>query len=159
MLYKQYFQSPLGKITLLASDQLLELAIFTNPSNELQYKKIPLNSNKILNQASDYLSQYFNGEQPQNPNFKMNICSSTFSQKVYHFLYQHCKYGSTISYKDLAHNINHPKALRAVGTACKNNRFIIFIPCHRVIAVNGQVNYAGGKDRKLALLALEQQHR
>lgn len=45
---------------------------------------------------------------------------------------------------------------QAVGGAVKNNPIGIIIPCHRVIGTNGQLTgYAGGLDKKVALLKLE----
>ncbi|HIP93705.1 MAG TPA: MGMT family protein, partial [Leucothrix sp.] len=53
--------------------------------------------------------------------------------------------------------IGNPKAFRAVASANRNNRISIIIPCHRVIAKNGNLaGYGGGLDRKKYLINLEQ---
>ena len=45
---------------------------------------------------------------------------------------------------------------RAVGSAVGRNRISLLVPCHRVIGTNGALTgYAGGLERKAALLALE----
>lgn len=45
---------------------------------------------------------------------------------------------------------------RAVGGAVGHNSISIIIPCHRVVGTNGSLTgYAGGIDRKIALLNLE----
>ena len=52
--------------------------------------------------------------------------------------------------------IGNPKASRAVGMANHNNSISIVVPCHRVIGANKKlVGYAGGLDKKKALLELE----
>ena len=65
-------------------------------------------------------------------------------------------YGKTLSYAQIAKNINKSKAYRAVGMACKNNPIPIVIPCHRVILKSGQIgDYAGGLSLKARLLNKE----
>lgn len=68
-------------------------------------------------------------------------------------------YGSTRSYGELAGELGHPRAARAVGTACATNPLPLVLPCHRVLRSDGTVGqYAGGSDVKRALLALEHSH-
>ena len=65
-------------------------------------------------------------------------------------------YGRTASYADLAVAAGHPRAVRAVGTACANNPLPIVVPCHRVVRSDGAIGqYLGGTEAKRALLALE----
>ena len=65
-------------------------------------------------------------------------------------------YGETTSYAAIAQRIGSPTAVRAVGAANGRNPIAILIPCHRVIGSNGTLTgYAGGLDRKRALLVLE----
>jgi methylated-DNA-[protein]-cysteine S-methyltransferase len=65
-------------------------------------------------------------------------------------------YGATASYLDIAMRLGRPSATRAVGAANGRNPIPILIPCHRVIGANGTLTgYAGGLERKRALLALE----
>jgi methylated-DNA-[protein]-cysteine S-methyltransferase len=65
-------------------------------------------------------------------------------------------YGETTTYGTLAARVGHPRAARAVGTVMNRNRIPIVLPCHRVVGANGSlVGYAGGLDRKTALLELE----
>lgn len=69
-----------------------------------------------------------------------------------------CKiaFGETISYGELARRIGRPGAARAVGHSNARNPVSIVIPCHRVIgADNSLTGYAGGLDRKGALLGHE----
>ena len=62
------------------------------------------------------------------------------------------------TYKEIAIQIGHPKAYRAVATACRKNPLPLQIPCHRVITSNGKIgDYLGEKEspRKIALLKTE----
>ena len=65
-------------------------------------------------------------------------------------------YGETTTYGALAARVGRPRAARAVGTVMNRNRIPIVLPCHRVVGSSGNlVGYAGGLDRKIALLELE----
>jgi methylated-DNA-[protein]-cysteine S-methyltransferase len=65
-------------------------------------------------------------------------------------------YGTTETYGGLAARIGSPGAARAVGGALNRNPIPIVLPCHRVVGSDGRlVGYAGGLERKRALLALE----
>jgi methylated-DNA-[protein]-cysteine S-methyltransferase len=56
----------------------------------------------------------------------------------------------------LAEQLGNPAAIRAVGTASGANPLLIILPCHRIIGTNGSLTgYAGGLDKKKALLELE----
>ena len=70
---------------------------------------------------------------------------------------QNIPYGTTSTYSQQAENLGKPKAMRAIAAANANNRILIIVPCHRVIAANGDLaGYAGGLWRKKFLLHLEQ---
>jgi methylated-DNA-[protein]-cysteine S-methyltransferase len=65
-------------------------------------------------------------------------------------------YAETATYGGLAQRIGRPRAARAVGGALNRNPVPIVLPCHRVVGASGSlVGYAGGLDRKRALLDLE----
>ena len=65
-------------------------------------------------------------------------------------------YGGTASYGQLAARLGHPKAVRAVGTACATNPLPILLPCHRVLRSDGTLGgYLGGLAAKETLLGLE----
>ena len=64
--------------------------------------------------------------------------------------------GETRSYSQLAEMAGHPRATRAVGTACARNPVSLLIPCHRVVRADGSIgNYAWGIERKARLLQTE----
>jgi methylated-DNA-[protein]-cysteine S-methyltransferase len=65
-------------------------------------------------------------------------------------------YGDRESYATVAAAIGHPRAVRAVGTACAHNPLPVVIPCHRVVRSDGSTgSYVGGPLAKSTLLELE----
>jgi methylated-DNA-[protein]-cysteine S-methyltransferase len=65
-------------------------------------------------------------------------------------------FGKTITYGELARRAGCPGSGRAAGAATGRNPISIIVPCHRIVGSNGSLTgYAGGLDRKRALLALE----
>ena len=82
---------------------------------------------------------------------------SEFQQQVWQALLD-IAFGDTTTYGEIARRIGRPAAVRAAGAAIGRNPLSIVIPCHRVIAGSGRLTgYAGGLDRKAALLALERE--
>lgn len=66
-------------------------------------------------------------------------------------------YGTVTTYGELAREIGHPSATRAVGQAVGANPVAPVIPCHRVVGTSGAlIGYGGGLPLKERLLALEQ---
>lgn len=64
--------------------------------------------------------------------------------------------GELKSYKEVAQQIDNPKATRAVGTAIGVNPVAFLIPCHRVIRQSGELGgYRWGLTRKQAMLVRE----
>ncbi|WP_373397524.1 MGMT family protein [Algoriphagus halophilus] len=65
-------------------------------------------------------------------------------------------FGQTTTYMKLSQKLGNPAAIRAVGAAIGANPILVIVPCHRIIGTNGQLTgYAGGLERKQALLELE----
>ena len=78
-----------------------------------------------------------------------------FQQAVWNAL-KEIPYGETRSYGEIARQIGHPRASRAVGQANNRNPLPIVVPCHRVIGASGALTgYAGGLDIKVRLRELE----
>ncbi len=68
-------------------------------------------------------------------------------------------YGKTASYAAVAKASGHPRAVRAVGSACANNPLPIVVPCHRIVRSDGTIGqYVGGVEAKKTLLTLEAPH-
>lgn len=134
------------KVDLLTQDEYNMMI----KDNHIRIKETPL-----LRKTIQQLEEYFTGKR-KNFDLPLNPPGTEFQKKVWQAL---CKvpYGSTCSYKDIAEEVNNPKAYRAVGLANNKNPIMIIIPCHRVIGVNGDlVGYGGGIELKKKLLELEQ---
>ena len=109
---------------------------------------------RLINVESQ-LCAWFSGELKRF-NIALDLSAGTsFQQAVWHALLEIPR-GQTISYATLSATINRPKASRAVGAAVGRNPVSLIVPCHRVIGSQGALTgYAGGLERKLALLKLE----
>jgi len=87
----------------------------------------------------------------------LDIQGTAFQQRVWQAL-QTIPAGTTVSYTDVAKQIDQPTAVRAVATACAANTLAVAIPCHRVVRSNGDLSgYRWGIERKRALLDRESQ--
>jgi methylated-DNA-[protein]-cysteine S-methyltransferase len=68
--------------------------------------------------------------------------------------------GEVRTYGEMAAAAGRPKGAQAAGQALGANPIPIVIPCHRVVAANGNLTgYAGGLERKRFLLELERGER
>ena len=108
-----------------------------------------------LDAAAREIGEYFAGRRTE---FDLPVdfsLSRGFRQQVQRQL-PRIGFGNTRSYGQVAAMVGHPKAVRAVGTACATNPLPIVVPCHRVVRADGSAGgYAGGAEAKRALLALE----
>jgi methylated-DNA-[protein]-cysteine S-methyltransferase len=146
-------ESPLGPITLVSDGMGLTGIYF--PVHKGGPKGLPpAGEDAIVLQARRELDGYFAGRRehfeiavrPQGTPFQIRVWSLLLG----------IKYGHTESYGALAHALGNPNASRAVGAAVGRNPISIIVPCHRVIGAAGALTgFAGGLERKRALLALE----
>ncbi|NII71951.1 AraC family transcriptional regulator of adaptative response/methylated-DNA-[protein]-cysteine methyltransferase [Dyella sp. SG562] len=85
----------------------------------------------------------------------LDIAATAFQWRVWDALTR-IPAGSTRSYGEIAADIGLPKAARAVGQACGNNRVALIVPCHRVVREDGSIGgWRWGVERKRELLARE----
>lgn len=111
-------------------------------------------SSPLLDELFAQLELYFTGKLRD---FSIPLApeGTDFQQSVWEQLLK-IPYGKTVSYKEIAQRVGNPDASRAIGMANHRNPIAILIPCHRVIAANGNLSgYAGGIDMKIKLLNLE----
>jgi methylated-DNA-[protein]-cysteine S-methyltransferase len=114
-------------------------------------------SDRELAVTRDALSAYFEdeGESLDLP-FDLSLVRSDFRRAALKTLHDEVGSGAVVAYGALAARIGHPKAARAVGSACATNPVPIIVPCHRVLPGSGGVgSYGGGPARKRLLLAHE----
>ncbi len=108
-----------------------------------------------LDDTSRQLDEYFTGRRHT---FDVPLdwrLASGFRREILPLL-STITYGHTATYGAVATMTGHPRAARAVGTACANNPLPVVIPCHRVIRSDGEMGgYLGGLEAKATLLALE----
>lgn len=104
--------------------------------------------------AGTQLIEYFAGRRREFT-VRLNAAGTPFQKKVWEKLLA-VPYGRTVSYGELAEAVGCRHAARAVGYAMKANPIPIFIPCHRVVRMDGSIGgYSSGLDRKRFLLSLE----
>lgn len=107
------------------------------------------------NGLSNKLRDYFAGDLAAIATLTTGALGTPFQQAVWRAL-RTIPCGHVISYGQLAEQLGHPKAARAVGAANGANPVSIVVPCHRVIGRDGTMTgYAGGIARKEWLLQHE----
>jgi len=85
----------------------------------------------------------------------LDVAATAFQWRVWDALTR-IPAGSTRSYGEIAAELGIPKAARAVGQACGNNRVALIVPCHRVVREDGSIGgWRWGVERKRELLARE----
>jgi methylated-DNA-[protein]-cysteine S-methyltransferase len=108
----------------------------------------------LLSGTRQLLMRYFNGE-PVHFDLPLDLHGTPFQRAVWQAL-RSIPRGQTRCYGDIAAQLGAPKASRAVGAAVGRNPLSIVVPCHRVLGAAGALTgYAGGLERKMALLELE----
>ncbi len=161
MQYISYYNSPLGKIVLAADEVGLTglwfegqkyFALYLDKDHE--EKELP-----VLADAKRWLDIYFSGHEPD---FKLplHFIGTPFQNEIWEILYS-IPYGKTMTYGEIAKILADRRGIKqmsaqAVGGAVGRNEISIIVPCHRVVGANGNLTgYAGGLDKKIALLKLE----
>jgi methylated-DNA-[protein]-cysteine S-methyltransferase len=109
----------------------------------------------VLKEVIRQLGDYFAGRRTAF-DVPLDLAHGTdFQQSVWQALLK-IPQGGTASYGELSARIGKPAAVRAVGAAVGRNPVSIIVPCHRVMGAGGALTgYAGGLERKSALLRLE----
>jgi methylated-DNA-[protein]-cysteine S-methyltransferase len=112
-------------------------------------------SNDALAEAEIQLHAWFDGKLDHFETPLDLSAGTVFQQAVWQVL-QDIPRGQTRSYSAIADQIGRTGASRAVGAAVGRNPVSLIVPCHRVVGASGGLTgYAGGLERKIALLARE----
>ena len=155
---------PLGRMLVAATDVGVCSIAFGNDDKQLvaelreRFSKAQLvpakgNTGWLADGVAFVLSQL--GESPTAATFPLDVRATAFQQRVWKAL-QEIPRGETRSYSQIAEGLGVPKASRAVGAAIGANPVAVVVPCHRVIAKNGELaGYHWGVERKRRLLAAE----
>lgn len=153
--YSKKMASPIGELTLFASDRGLAAVLWPNELRRIRLLPVTEDpQHPVLLETERQLNAYFRGELRQFT-VPLDFTGTEFQKKVWQALVA-IPYGETRSYAEIARTIGHPTAVRAVGAANGRNPISIIAPCHRVIGSNGKLTgFAGGLDAKAFLLAVE----
>ena len=102
------------------------------------------------------LRAFFAGEPVSFENVSLDLSSFTPFQRSVAETLRAVPRGEVVTYGELAALAGYPNAQRAVGSFCAHNRFMILVPCHRVVGADGVGPYgSAGSVTKRRLLALE----
>ena len=157
MEYTAHYDSPLGGIT-LASDGEALTGLWFNGQKHFgstlgSLASLPAQL-PVFDDTRRWLDIYFSSHEPDfTP--PLSLQGTPFQRRVWEALLA-IPYGQTVTYGELAHQLGCRSA-QAIGGAVGRNPIAIIVPCHRIVGTNGSLTgYAGGLDRKRALLQLEQ---
>lgn len=155
-LYRSRMSSPVGELTLVASDRGLVAVLWENDDP----RRVPLvgvsadAGHPLLERARMQLDEYFGGGRKQF-DLPLDFRGTPFQQSVWNALLA-IPFGETRSYRQIAGAVGRPTASRAVGAANGRNPVSIIAPCHRVVGAGGALTgFAGGLEAKAFLLKLE----
>jgi len=136
-MYHKYV-SPLGVITYQVKEGFLV-------SMTIDDLDVEIENNEKSKKIDKTLEMYFNNKL-RDFNIPLAFEKGTpFQKQVWNELLK-IPYGESRSYQDIANLIDNPKAVRAVGQACKKNPIGIVVPCHRVIGKDGSLTGYSGKN-------------
>ncbi len=152
------YESPLGPLTVSGGPEGIQGVHFPGRSLRLDQ-----GARRPMAAAIEQLDQYFVGERKAF-DLTLDLSGSPLQEVVWACLRQ-IPYGSTISYGELARQIDETvfpgglepyQRVRAAAAAVGQTPTPILVPCHRVIGADGSLTgYGGGLPRKQALLDLE----
>ncbi|WP_034913464.1 MULTISPECIES: methylated-DNA--[protein]-cysteine S-methyltransferase [Erwinia] len=148
--------SPVGLLTLIASDRGLAAVLWENENPQRVRQMSPQEDpqHTVLLETERQLNEYFAGQRTRFT-MALDFVGTDFQKKVWQALVR-IPFGETRSYAQIAREIGHPTAVRAVGAANGKNPISIIAPCHRVIGSNGKLTgFAGGLENKALLLKIE----
>jgi len=151
-------ESPIGELTLLASDDAVVAIRFGNeivaPHLAPDVVDVGPGEHALLDEAVRQLDEYFEGERLE---FELPLepIGTPFQLQAWMAL-RDIPYGETISYGEQARRLGDRNKSRAVGAANGKNPIPIVVPCHRVVGSNGHLTgFGGGIEVKAWLLEHE----
>jgi methylated-DNA-[protein]-cysteine S-methyltransferase len=151
-LYRTTHRTPVGDLTLIASDRGLRAIHWPDSSASTDSREaVSAADHPILRQTIVQLDEYFAGTR-RDFDIPLDLVGTPFQLAAWHALAD-IPYGETTSYGRQAGALGMPNAARAVGSANRVNPVCIVLPCHRVVGANGSLTgFAGGLERKRWLL-------
>jgi methylated-DNA-[protein]-cysteine S-methyltransferase len=125
------------------------------PTETLSEQSAP-NGNGLVPDLLQKLHRYFGGDPVTFADVPLDEDWATPFQAALASALRSVPWGQVVSYGELSALAGRARAARAAGTFCAENRFSLFVPCHRVVSVGGIGGYGElGVEYKRRLLALE----
>lgn len=147
-----------GKIKLSISQRgiaCIQFPYTKKKKTKLLSEEACIKDNREIKRLISEMKKYFKGVEPEFA-VPLDLDSSTPFQKRVYRAARKIPYGEVRTYGWIAGKIGKPMASRAVGQALNKNPIPIIIPCHRVIAKDGDLRgFASGLKWKRRLLELE----
>lgn len=146
--------TPIGELTLVARDGVMSGIYFPGHWHMPAAEVFGVRDARGFEAAEAQLAEYFAGERTE---FELvtSVAGDDFQRRVWELI-DRIPYGRTTTYGEMAQDLGDPSLAREVGGAVGRNPLSIVVPCHRVVGKEGQLTgYAGGLERKRALLELE----
>lgn len=148
------FSTPVGTMIVVQDEQGLRYIDFLDCPNPLPTVDSWRRDKLACQPAREQLQAYFAGELKRF-DLPLALIGTDFQQRVWEVLAE-VPFGTTITYGEMAKQLNQPSASRAVGMANGRNPLSIVLPCHRVVGSNRKLTgYRGGLPIKMFLLKLE----
>lgn len=155
MIYYDFIPSPIGQLLVTSNGDKLTGLYLENHKGGPSIEPSWVRDAERFASVRDQLADYFDGGLTRFDQ-DLDLEGTEFQRAVWDLLLE-IPYGETVSYGYLAKRLGAPHASRAVGAAVGRNPISIIVPCHRVVGSGGAITgYAGGVERKKALLKLEQ---
>ncbi len=156
ILYRTVMDSPVGELTLVASDDGLRAVLW--PRDDPKRANVAFTDDTVdgadhpvLAAARAQLDEYFAGDR-RDFDVPLDPVGTEFQQDAWTAL-RTIPYGETATYGEQAARIGRPTAVRAIGAANGRNPISVIVPCHRVIGATGELTgFAAGLDAKRWLL-------
>jgi len=146
-------ETPLGPMLAARSERGLSGLWFDGQKHHPGELGVPFGDDPLFDRLRELLAAYFDGLAL--PELPLDPAGTEFQREVWQALLD-IESGNCATYGSIAARLGRPAAARALGAAVGRNPISIVIPCHRVIGSNGELTgYAGGIERKTALLKLE----
>lgn len=156
-----YVRTPLGVFTIVGGDKTVLASGFTEDVDELvglvhPYLRVATETDGDLEPVAEAVLAYFDGDIHAIDAIDVQQRSGGhFLEHAWETL-RAVEPGIGVTYSDLAERAGRPTAVRAAAQACARNAAALFVPCHRIVRMDGGLGgYRWGVETKRWLLAHE----
>ena len=153
-----WYLTPFGTCLAAATEKGLCWLSFHDDESGLSELRSEWNAARLIEnpcRTESIIKRAFSSEGDTNSSVMLHVKGTNLQIRVWEALLK-IPAGEVVSYSQIARNVDHPKAVRAVASAVGRNAISYLIPCHRVIRNTGALGgYRWGLTRKKAILAWE----